>query len=115
MPFGRPRDVEAVRADPRYAELRAHIWHELEGRAAGEGGVSVSVQTGTAVRDGAAAAETALARKAAVGRRRQRQILTVAIRLTSLVVVLGLWQILGARVDASLFTTPSAIARPRSR
>ena len=29
MPFGRPRDVEAVRADPRFAELRAHIWHEL--------------------------------------------------------------------------------------
>jgi len=29
MPFGRPRDPEAVRADPRYAELRAHIWHQL--------------------------------------------------------------------------------------
>jgi NitT/TauT family transport system ATP-binding protein len=30
LPFGRPRDVEAVRADPRYAELRAHIWRELQ-------------------------------------------------------------------------------------
>ncbi len=30
LPFSRPRDVEAVRADPRYAELRAHIWHELQ-------------------------------------------------------------------------------------
>jgi NitT/TauT family transport system ATP-binding protein len=29
MPFGRPRDVEVARADPRFAELRAHIWHEL--------------------------------------------------------------------------------------
>jgi NitT/TauT family transport system ATP-binding protein len=29
MPFGRPRNVEAVRADPRFAELRSHIWHEL--------------------------------------------------------------------------------------
>ena len=29
MPFGRPRDVEAVRADPRFAELRSHIWREL--------------------------------------------------------------------------------------
>jgi NitT/TauT family transport system ATP-binding protein len=29
MPFGRPRDVEAVRADPRFAELRAHIWRQL--------------------------------------------------------------------------------------
>jgi NitT/TauT family transport system ATP-binding protein len=27
--FGRPRDVEAVRADPRFAELRAHIWRQL--------------------------------------------------------------------------------------
>jgi NitT/TauT family transport system ATP-binding protein len=29
MPFGRPRDVEVVRADPRFAELRSHIWREL--------------------------------------------------------------------------------------
>jgi len=29
MPFDRPRDVEAVRADPRFAELRSHIWHQL--------------------------------------------------------------------------------------
>jgi NitT/TauT family transport system ATP-binding protein len=29
LPFGRPRDVEAVRADSCYAEIRAHIWHEL--------------------------------------------------------------------------------------
>jgi NitT/TauT family transport system ATP-binding protein len=29
MPFGRPRDVEDVRADPHFAELRSHIWHEL--------------------------------------------------------------------------------------
>ncbi len=29
LPFGRPRYVEAVRADPRFAELRAHIWRQL--------------------------------------------------------------------------------------
>jgi NitT/TauT family transport system ATP-binding protein len=29
MPFGWPRDVEQVRADPRFAELRTHIWHQL--------------------------------------------------------------------------------------
>jgi NitT/TauT family transport system ATP-binding protein len=29
IPFGRPRVVEAVRADPRFAELRAHIWRQL--------------------------------------------------------------------------------------
>src|SRR5712691_7630820 len=29
LPFGRPRDVEAARADPHFAELRAHIWRQL--------------------------------------------------------------------------------------
>jgi len=29
MPFARPRDVDAVRADPRYGELRTHIRREL--------------------------------------------------------------------------------------
>ena len=29
VPFEHPRDVEDVRADPRFAELRAHIWHQL--------------------------------------------------------------------------------------
>ena len=29
MPFGRPRDVDAMRADPRFAELRLHIWRQL--------------------------------------------------------------------------------------
>jgi len=29
MPFGHPRDVDAMRADPRFAELRSHIWHQL--------------------------------------------------------------------------------------
>ena len=29
MPFGHPRDVETLRADPRFAELRAYIWHQL--------------------------------------------------------------------------------------
>src|SRR5208282_1705551 len=32
LPFGRPRDVEAIRADTRYAQLRAHIWHELQAK-----------------------------------------------------------------------------------
>jgi NitT/TauT family transport system ATP-binding protein len=30
IPFDRPRDVNAVRADPRFAELRAHLWRELQ-------------------------------------------------------------------------------------
>jgi sulfonate transport system permease protein len=70
--------------------------------------MSVSIQADAALTDGAA--ETAHARKAAFARRRNRQMLAIAIRLVSLVVVLGLWQIFGARVDPSLFTTPSAIA-----
>jgi NitT/TauT family transport system permease protein len=70
--------------------------------------VSISVQTSATATDGAA--EAAHARKTAIGRRRQRQILTIAIRLASLTAVLGIWQIFGARVDQSLFTTPSAIA-----
>jgi NitT/TauT family transport system ATP-binding protein len=30
MPFGRPRDVDAMHADPRFAALRAHIRRELQ-------------------------------------------------------------------------------------
>jgi NitT/TauT family transport system ATP-binding protein len=33
LPFAGTRDPETVRADPRYAELRAHIWHQLQGQA----------------------------------------------------------------------------------
>ena len=29
VPFGHPRDGNALRADPRFAEMRAHIWKEL--------------------------------------------------------------------------------------
>lgn len=29
MPFGWPRDVDAIRSDPRFAELRLRIWHQL--------------------------------------------------------------------------------------
>src|SRR5882672_3626700 len=29
MPFGRPREVDVIRADPRFAELRQHIWRQL--------------------------------------------------------------------------------------
>src|SRR5947209_985143 len=29
MPFGWPRQADAVRSDPRFAEIRMHIWHQL--------------------------------------------------------------------------------------
>jgi sulfonate transport system permease protein len=70
--------------------------------------VSVTAETAPALADGAE--EAARARKAAIGRRRHRQFLTIAIRLVSLASVLAIWQILGARVDPVLFTTPDAIA-----
>src|SRR3954454_25115381 len=33
VPFARPRDAGALRADPRFAEMRAHIWNELQAPA----------------------------------------------------------------------------------
>ncbi len=33
MPFRRPRDVAAIRADPRFAEIREHIWGQLRPEA----------------------------------------------------------------------------------
>jgi sulfonate transport system permease protein len=55
-------------------------------------------------------AERARAQKAAALRRRRRQLQEIAIRLGSLVVVLGMWEVFGAKVDPVLFTTPSKIA-----
>jgi len=50
------------------------------------------------------------AQKISVARRRRQFMLNVSIRVVSLFVVLVIWQIFGARVDQSLFTTPLAIA-----
>jgi NitT/TauT family transport system permease protein len=50
------------------------------------------------------------AQKISIGRRRRQFMLNVAIRVVSLFAVLVMWQIFGARVDQSLFTTPIAIA-----
>jgi NitT/TauT family transport system ATP-binding protein len=30
VPFGWPRDVDAVRSEPQFAELRTYIWHKLK-------------------------------------------------------------------------------------
>jgi sulfonate transport system permease protein len=53
--------------------------------------------------------DQARVQKTAAGRRRRQLVLNIAIRIVSLVAVLTLWQIFGAQVDASLFTTPIAI------
>jgi sulfonate transport system permease protein len=47
--------------------------------------------------------------KVAARRRRRQFIMNVAIRTISLAVVLTTWQVFGAKVDPSLFTTPIAI------
>ena len=49
------------------------------------------------------------AEQVAAGRRRRRQWQIIGIRLASLSIVLSIWQVLGARVDPVLFTTPSKI------
>jgi len=50
------------------------------------------------------------AQQVAARRRRNKQIQTIAIRCTSLAIVLTLWQVFGANIDPVLFTTPSKIA-----
>jgi sulfonate transport system permease protein len=46
----------------------------------------------------------------AAARRGRRRLVVLAIRLVSLVIVLGAWQIGGQHIDQVLFTTPSAVA-----
>lgn len=49
------------------------------------------------------------AKKIAIGRRRRQMMLNIAIRIVSLFLVMVIWQVLGAKVDPTLFTTPLAI------
>jgi ABC-type nitrate/sulfonate/bicarbonate transport system permease component len=72
--------------------------------------MSVEVETSPAVLEGVSE-DRERAQKVATSRRRRRQLQAIAIRLVSLTVVLGLWQVFGARVDPVLFTTPWAIAK----
>ena len=50
------------------------------------------------------------AKAIAIRRRRLQALTNIGIRLASLIVVLALWEIFGARIDQTLFTTPSKIA-----
>ncbi len=50
------------------------------------------------------------AKAIAIRRRRHQALVNIAIRLASLAVVLALWEVFGARIDQTLFTTPSKIA-----
>jgi len=50
------------------------------------------------------------AKAIAIRRRRLQALTNIGIRLASLIVVLALWEVFGARIDQTLFTTPSKIA-----
>ena len=65
----------------------------------------------TAVAMRSEADDRARAKQVAIARRRRTLMLNVAIRIVSLISALVLWQIFGAQIDQTLFTTPSAIAR----
>jgi sulfonate transport system permease protein len=53
--------------------------------------------------------DQARAERVAANRRWRRQWQIIGIRVLSLTVVLGLWQVFGGRIDPVLFTTPSKI------
>jgi sulfonate transport system permease protein len=72
---------------------------------------AVQAMAGGAEAIGDGSQEQARARQLALGRKRKRQLQTFAIRLLSLAIVLTIWEVLGARVDPILFTTPSKIAK----
>jgi sulfonate transport system permease protein len=50
------------------------------------------------------------AKKVAAARRRRQLLLNIAVRIVSLGTVMIIWQLFGAKVDQTLFTTPSKIA-----
>jgi sulfonate transport system permease protein len=54
--------------------------------------------------------DKARAERAAAARRHRRQWVNLAIRLASLAIVLGLWEVGAGHVDPVLFTSPSKIA-----
>ena len=54
--------------------------------------------------------DRARAQKVAAGRKRRRAMQNIAIRVVSVAIVLGLWEMLGNRIDPVLFTKPSLVA-----
>ena len=69
----------------------------------------MSAQVETALDD--SHAERTRAQHVAAERRRRRALLTLLIRVVSVVAVLALWQYVGSGIDPVLFTTPSAVAQ----
>ena len=103
MPFGRPRDVNAMRADPRFGELRAaHLASAPHGAAAAH-----AARRGRSREHGRAGApdacrsrgqreladDRARAERVAAVRRRRAALQNFGIRMVSLAIFLALWQI----------------------
>ena len=120
MPFGRPRDVDAVRSDPRFAELRLHIWRQLhtakprqlrarQGRSRDDDRAGPRRRAAGAGRRANLSDDKARAERVATDRRHRRQWQIIGIRVASLAIVLTLWQMVGAHIDPVLFTTPSKV------
>ena len=72
--------------------------------------MSVSLRGDQAAERVTPAAERAEAAAIAAARRRRRRRQVLGIQLVSLLLVLGLWQLVGSRIDPILFTTPAAVA-----
>ena len=88
VPFGRPRNVDDMRTDPRFAELRQHIWHQLHTAQAAqlrgaEGGRVTTIEQarGALAADSGAPAisSTTSARAERVAAARRRKVAAAAI------------------------------------
>ena len=73
--------------------------------------MSVQVESRGGAASDAVSDDRTRVHQAAVRRKRRQLLLNIGIRLVSLVLVLGLWQVWGENADASMFTTPWAIAK----
>ena len=95
VPFGHPRDGNALRADPRFGEMRAHIWGELHTRAAAADPHAAGgrMSTVAACRDAADAAATSPTTRPAPSASRPapppRWLQNFGIRLVSLAIFLA--------------------------
>ena len=117
MPFGHPRDVDVMRADPAFRRAARPYLAPAPQRAGapgqGEGGrVSTAAESDRLAVDAAVSTDEdrSRAQRIAAERRRRRQLQNIAIRLVSVASVLALWEWAANHIDPVLFTKPSLIA-----
>ena len=113
--FKRPRDPAVVRSHAHYTELRNYIWNELRPTVVRRS-MSVTQAESTAqpgspsAIDSEVSAEQRAARERAKAQRRKWMAANIAIRIVSLIVVLGGWEYFGRQTNPILFTYPTAVA-----